>query len=199
MNKIIILLISVVMMGCGNDPKQKESAGSQELQETHEHHETAETSPPSKTLSPYTSAMAMIGDAHIHIDYSSPSVRERIIFGGLVGYNTVWQAGAHKATWIETDKNLIIDGKALPQGKYGIFVIPGKEQWEVMFNTRWDQHGKDDYNETENVLSLSVKPVELQEIQESLKYEVIKTNGNSGVITMAWEKVKIEIPFQVGK
>ena len=199
MKKIIISLISIVMMGCGNDLKQKESAGSQEVQETHEHHQTAETSSPSKTLSHHTSAMAMIGDAHIHIDYSSPSVRERIIFGGLVGYNSVWQAGAHKATWIETDKDLIIDGKALPQGKYGIFVIPRKEQWEVMFNTRWDQHGKDDYNETENVLSMSVKPVELQEIQESLKYEVIKTNGNSGVITMAWEKVKMEIPFQVGK
>ncbi|GAL00527.1 hypothetical protein JCM19314_2135 [Nonlabens ulvanivorans] len=38
--------------------------------------------------------MAMIGDAHIHIDYSSPGVRDRIIFGGLLAYDQVWQAGA---------------------------------------------------------------------------------------------------------
>ncbi len=194
MKKIIMILLSIVITGCGNDPKQQES---QESQKTHEHPATAETTSPSKNLSPHTSAMAMIGEAHIHIDYSSPSVRERIIFGGLVGYNTVWQAGAHKATWIETDKDLVIDGKTLPAGKYGFFVIPGKEQWEVMFNTRWDQHGKDDYNETENLVNLSVKPVELQEIQESLKYDVIKTSENSGFITMAWEKIKIEIPFEV--
>lgn len=197
MKKIIMILFSIVIMGCGNDTKQQESPESQVSQKTHEHPAAAETKSSPKNLSPHTSAMAMIGDAHIHIDYSSPSVRERIIFGGLVGYNAVWQAGAHKATWIETDKDLVIDGKTLPAGKYGFFVIPGKEHWEVMFNTRWDQHGKDDYNETENVVKLSVKPVELQEIQESLKYEVIKTSENSGLITMAWEKVKIEIPFKV--
>ena len=197
MKKLIMILLSIVIIGCGNDPKQQESQESQELQKAHEHPAAVETTSAPKNLSPHTSAMAMIGDAHIHIDYSSPSVRERIIFGGLVGYNTVWQAGAHKATWIETDKDLVIDGKTLPAGKYGFFVIPGKEQWEVMFNTRWDQHGKDDYNETENVVNLSVKPVELQEIQESLKYDVIKTSENSGLITMAWEKIKIEIPFEV--
>ena len=55
-----------------------------------------ESTTPKKVLSPHTSAMAMVGDAHVHVDYSSPSVRNRMVFGGLVGYNTVWQAGALK-------------------------------------------------------------------------------------------------------
>lgn len=194
MKNLILVLLSMLVIGCGNDAKQ------QETKETHEHPTAInETSSAPKSLSPHTSTMAIIDDAHIHIDYSSPSVRDRIIFGGLVGYNTVWQAGAHKATWIETDKDLLIDGKTLPAGKYGFFVIPGKDQWEVMFNTRWDQHGKDEYNEVENVLGLRVNPVELEEIQESLKYEVKKDGQNAGLITMAWEKIKIEIPFQIVK
>ena len=55
------------------------------------------------SLSPHTVAMAMVGGAHIHIDYSSPSVRNRIIFGGLLAYDEIWQSGAHNATWIETE------------------------------------------------------------------------------------------------
>ena len=65
------------------------------------------------SLSPHTVAMAMVGGAHIHIDYSSPSVRNRIIFGGLLAFNEVWQSGAHNATWIETDYDLLINGNEL--------------------------------------------------------------------------------------
>ncbi len=156
-----------------------------------------ESTTPKKVLSPHTSAMAMVGDAHVHVDYSSPSVRNRMVFGGLVGYNTVWQAGAHKATWIETNKALKIDGKVLPAGKYGFFVVPGKESWKVMFNSKWDQHGKDEYSETEDVLVATINPVSLVSIQESLTYTVEDKNNNNGVISLAWEKSKIDIPFEV--
>ncbi len=162
------------------------------------HAETkVETTTPKKVLSPHTSAMAMVGDAHVHIDYSSPGVRNRMVFGGLVGYNTVWQAGAHKATWIETNKALKIDGKTLPAGKYGFFLVPGKEEWKVMFNSHWDQHGKDEYNAKQDVLVLTVKPNKLKEIQESLTYKVEDKQNNNGLISLAWEKSQIEIPFVV--
>ncbi len=162
------------------------------------HSETKKESTTSKkVLSPHTSAMAMVGDAHVHIDYSSPSVRNRMVFGGLVGYNSVWQAGAHKATWIETNKALKIDRKVLPAGKYGFFVVPGKEEWKVMFNSHWDQHGKDEYNAKQDVVALNVKPITLGEIQESLTYKVENKKDNKGLISLAWEKSKIEIPFEV--
>lgn len=150
-----------------------------------------------KSLSPHTMAMAMINDAHIHIDYSAPSVRDRIIFGGLVGFDQVWQAGAHNATWISTDKDLLIAGKRLPAGKYGLFMVPGKEKWKVIFNSRWDQHGKDEYQESEDVLRLETKPLDLDEVQEKLNYEVKKTKENSGEIIFSWAKKKIILPVQV--
>ena len=106
MKKLItIFCLSAMFIGC----KDKKSSS-----ETHQHQEVKkvpEDTTAKKPLSPHTSAMALIGDAHIHIDYSSPGVRGRIIFGGLLAYNQVWQAGAHMATWIETNKDLIIDSK----------------------------------------------------------------------------------------
>ena len=135
--------------------------------------------------------MAMIGDAHIHIDYSSPGVRNRIIFGGLLAYDQVWQAGAHMATWIETNKDLQVEGKTLPAGKYGLFTIPSKEEWTVIFNSNWEQHGKDEYDEKDDVLRFNVQSKISDEITEHLEYRVNKISDEEGTISLAWEKVSI--------
>ena len=141
--------------------------------------------------------MAMVGDAHIHIDYSSPGVRDRIIFGGLLAYDQVWQAGAHMATWIETNKDLEIEGKTLPAGKYGFFTIPSKDEWTVIFNSNWEQHGKDEYDKKNDVLRFKVQPEISNEITEHLEYKVNKINDEDGSISLAWEKVAINFNFKV--
>lgn len=153
--------------------------------------------PKKKVLSPHETAMSMIGDAHIHIDYSSPGVRNRIIFGGLLAYDMVWQAGAHNATWLETNQDLIIDGKTLPAGKYGFFTIPSKEEWTIIFNTNWDQHGKDEYDQKEDVLRFKVKPILSETTTEHLEYKVKKKSDTEGSISLAWEKVLIDFNFIV--
>ena len=155
------------------------------------------TEPPKKVLSPLTSTMAMIGDAHIHMDYSSPGVRGRIIFGGLLAYDQVWQAGAHMATWIETNKDLLIDNKILPAGKYGFFTIPSKEEWTIIFNSNWNQHGKDEYDEKEDVLRFKVKPLISDELTEHLEYQINKVNDKEGAISLSWERVSVEFNFKV--
>jgi hypothetical protein len=168
--------------------------------QTHNHSEKMnekEVVTKKKVLSPHTETMAMIGDAHIHIDYSSPGVRGRIIFGGLVGYNTIWQAGAHKATWIETNKDLIIDGKTLPAGKYGFFTIPSNDEWTIMINKNWDQHGKDEYDEKEDVIRFNVKSILSETTIEHLEYKVKKISDTEGSISLAWEKVLIDFNFTV--
>lgn len=180
--------------------KETKSTESKDPSEMHSDHGTM--SEPMQTtnkkiLSPHTSAMAMIGDAHVHIDYSSPGVRDRIIFGGLVGYGQVWQAGAHMATWIETNEDLEIDGQSLKAGKYGFFTIPGKNEWTIIFNTNWDQHGKDEYDENDDVLRVKVTPEVKEEVKEHLEYQITKTNNTEGNITLIWEKVKVSFPFKV--
>ena len=81
----------------------------------HEHPKADTTKSATKPKSPRLSAMAMIGDNHVHIDYGSPSVRGRTIWNGLVAYNQVWATGAHKATWIEFSKDImnIVTGKQI--------------------------------------------------------------------------------------
>jgi len=187
-----VLLIVFQIVSCKQEVKETKEVVVEEKSS-----ETSAQSDKKKTLSPHTSTMAMIGDAHIHIDYSSPGVRDRMIFGGLLAYDQVWQAGAHNATWLETNKDLTIDGKVLPAGKYGFFTIPSKEKWTIMFNSNWDQHGKDEYDEKDDVLQFKVTPKITQEVQEHLEYKIIKTSDVSGTMSLSWEKVVVEFPFEV--
>ncbi|MGH1384026.1 DUF2911 domain-containing protein [Kordia sp.] len=192
--KKLTLLIAIVLLtvSCKN-----EKSSSEEQKHNHNNPTKKVEEPKKKVLSPHTETMVMIDDAHIHIDYSSPGVRDRIIFGGLVGYDQIWQAGAHMATWVETNKDLIINEETLPKGKYGFFTIPSKGDWTVMINKNWDQHGKDEYDEKDDAIRFKVTPIISEDITEHLEYKVNKINDKSGTISMAWEKVKIEFPFTI--
>jgi hypothetical protein len=192
--RIVSILLILLAFGCKSETKEKMNS---EMNHKEHQVEKTESATNKKPLSPHTSAMSMVGDAHIHIDYSSPGVRDRVIFGGLVGYDSIWQAGAHMATWIETNKDLLIDGKTLPSGKYGFFTIPSKGDWIIMFNKNWEQHGKDEYNQNDDVLRFTVSPILSENIQEHLEYKVNKINETEGTISLSWEKVTISFPFKV--
>ena len=73
-------MVFCVTAACETSKEKK-----QEQHELHEH-KAAPTKGKSSSLSPHKEEMAIINGAHIHIDYSAPSVRDRIIFGGLVAY-----------------------------------------------------------------------------------------------------------------
>ena len=193
MKKLTLLIaIALLIVSCKNEKTTSE-------EQKHNHNVSTEKVEQSKkkTLSPHTETMAMIGDAHIHIDYSSPGVRGRIIFGGLLAYDQVWQAGAHMATWVETNKDIQIKGKTLPAGKYGFFTIPSKDEWTVIFNSNWEQHGKDEYDEKDDAIRFKVKPTFSEEIKEHLEYKVSKVNDAEGKINLSWEKVSIDFNFKV--
>jgi hypothetical protein len=147
--------------------------------------------------SPHRVTMADIGDAHIHIEYGSPGVKGRIIWGGLVAMDQVWVAGAHNATTIQFSKPVIWGGNAIPAGKYGFFAIPGKEMWTVILNNKSDMHLADDYDEKEDVVRIQVKPGTLDKTVQRLTY-IVKDEGNKkGAVIMQWDKLQVSIPVEI--
>ena len=188
MKKIFWIFLTLLIFGCRNT--KQNPTGDQ-----HQNHNMKVVTSTSKTLSPKKFAMAIVGDAHIHIEYSAPSVRGRIIYGGLLAYGEVWQSGAHNATWIETNKDIIINENLLKAGKYGFFTIPNKDKWTIIFNENWNQHGKDDYNESEDVLRFDVTPKISEKITEQLIYNVERINDQEGTISLSWEKVLVKFSF----
>ena len=172
----------------------------QNKQAQHDEHLSASSSEEpaaKKPLSPRTKTMGNIGEAHVHIDYSSPGVRGRTIWGGLVAFDQVWVTGAHKATSIDFNKDLVINGQTIPAGTYGFFTIPAKEEWTIILNKNHQQHLADDYNPAEDVLRFKVVPQQLPEIVEALTYEVNAGEGNKGSISVMWEYIKVSFDVEV--
>ncbi|HJV20692.1 MAG TPA: DUF2911 domain-containing protein [Sediminibacterium sp.] len=139
--------------------------------------------------------MKTIGTTHLHISYYSPGVKGRIIWGGLVPYNTVWVTGAHSATSITLNRTIIIDNKKVDPGTYAIFTVPGEKEWIFILNKNHQQHLTDNYSEKEDVLRVAVAPQE-NAMTPRLTYIVNKQTDDSGSIEILWEKIKITVPFK---
>jgi len=145
-----------------------------------------------KPASPAMTATGKIKDANITIAYSSPSVKERKVWGELVPYNKVWRAGANDATTFETSKDITVQGKKLPAGKYSFFLIPKESgTWTAVFNKEPKQWGAYKYEESKDALRVDVRTKPLSATQETLMYKV-----NSNGFTMDWDKVSVPVEIK---
>ena len=141
-------------------------------------------------------AYAIISGDSIKVNYHSPGVRRRIIWGGLVPYDEVWVTGAHDATTLEVPKAFVVNGKEIPAGQYAFSTIPGKKEWTIIINNNWEQHLASEYDEKDDIVRVKVRPKK-NEHTERLQYFIEIKQSNTGTIAVAWEKVKVEIPFVI--
>jgi hypothetical protein len=192
----IVASSSMLLLGCNN--AEENNQNEQEVLEATEF-ESEKTEVVQDTIkgSIPSEASGKIGEANIKINYHAPGVKGRFIWGGLVPYGQVWVTGAHMATSFETDKNLLIGGKELKAGKYGLFTIPGKDEWTLIINKNWKQHLADNYAEADDVLRVEVKPEDIAQHQEGLRYELIEKDSGKGALRILWDKVGITIPIEV--
>lgn len=141
-------------------------------------------------------AFAVVSGDSIKVNYHSPGVRKRIIWGGLVPFDEVWVTGAHDATALEMPKAFVVMGREIPAGKYAFFTIPGVKEWTVIINKNWDQHLANEYDEKEDIVRVKVKPKKNVHT-ERLQYFIEVKQNSAGKIAVAWEKIRIEVPFVI--
>jgi len=193
---LIIALLPFYLVACNSDSKQNET--SEMKMEEHNHSEMVmENATDDLTKSLAMEEHAMIGGTHFTIKYTAPVVKNRVIFGGLVGYDQVWVTGAHRATSIEFDNDIRINGTVVAAGKYGIFTIPNENEWTFILNKNWDQHLADDYDQAEDILRLSVQTNKNENVTERLKYSLNSDNDKLAKLTISWEKVSIQVPIEL--
>lgn len=146
--------------------------------------------------SPPATASGKVKDANITINYSSPAVKGRKIFGGLVPYGEVWRAGANEATIFETDQDLKIEGKTLPAGKYSLYAIPGEKEWTIIFNKQTGQWGIQRGGVTtrdpaQDALLVQVKPRKSASMNERLAYDV-----NVKGFVLKWDNTEVPVSIK---
>jgi len=164
--------------------------------------------PPAKVrASLKASVMQTLGtDGMITIVYGRPGVKGRKIWGELVPYGLApgnkysenkpypWRAGANESTIIESNKDLLVEGKPLPAGKYSIHMIPGEKEWIVIFNKNTTAWGSYTYKQEEDTLRVTVTSVKAP-FKEWMEFGFDDLAGTSATAYLHW--VELKVPFKI--
>jgi Protein of unknown function (DUF2911) len=147
--------------------------------------------------SPPKVASGIVGGRGITINYYSPSMRGRKIFGGLVPYGQVWCPGANWATNITSlDAGLEIGSMKLKWGNYAIWVLPNENEWQAIINSDAKAfHLAHDSDKDLGRIKMNLKT--LDQPVESLTFEVRSDGGDKGTVALLWEKTEASFPFTV--
>lgn len=153
----------------------------------------------SKRPSPAAQAQCKFTDGKtVKSDYSSPRMKGRKIFGGLVPYGEVWRAGANDATTLVTDTNLNVGGKDVPAGSYTIFALPNADKWVLIISKKTGEWGipypgqGDDFGRVDMSVSQLPSPVENFTIS-------FDQTGSTCAMHLDWEKTRASVDISQKK
>jgi hypothetical protein len=153
----------------------------------------------SKRPSPAAQAQCKFADGKsVKTDYSSPRMKGRKIFGGLVPFGEVWRAGANEATTLVTDTNLNIGGKDVPAGSYTIFTLPNADKWVLIISKKTGEWGIPYPGEGEDFTRVDMKVSSLSAPMENFTISFDQT-GSTCAMHMDWEKTRASVDISQKK
>ena len=128
-----------------------------------------------------------LGLGKINLVYSRPNVKGRKIFGGMEPYGTVWRTGANSATVIKFSDEVTMEGKKIPAGEYGLFSIPGENEWTIILNKQPNQWGAYTYKAADDFLRFTVKTEHLAALTETMTLAFNDVTPTACSLQMRWE------------
>ena len=150
--------------------------------------------------SPASELSQMVGLTEIEVQYSRPSKRGRVIFGGVVPFGKIWRTGADNCTKINFSTDVIIDGKTINSGIYSIFSIPNKESWDVIFYSDTDLWGvPKNWDENKIVFQskFDTSKIEKNNIIESFTISFNSLSNNDVDMKISWDDTSVSLNIDV--
>ena len=144
-------------------------------------------------LSPSAKATVQLNGKQVTIDYNSPSMRGRKIFGGLVPYNSVWRTGANSATTLKTETDLKIGSATVPAGTYTLYTLPSKTTWKLIINKQTGQWGTQ-YDKSQDLARIDMQKNTLPQPQEKMSISFENTHGNTAQLHVRWDTTDVWVP-----
>ena len=149
----------------------------------------------SRPSPPATADCALAGGQKITIDYSSPRMKGRKIFGELVPYGKVWRAGANEATTMNVGADVTIGGKAVPAGKYTIFAIPDQNKWTLVISKKTGEWGTAYPGPDNDLARIDMKSEKLPAPVENFTISFNQTSGGC-TLKMQWETTQASVDIK---
>ncbi len=150
-------------------------------------------------LSPRAKAVCKFSDGKtITVNYSSPRMRGRKIYGGLVPYGEVWRAGADEATAFVPNVNVIVGGKEIPAGRYTLFTIPGPSKWTLIVSKQTGEWGIPYPGASSDLLRTDMRSEKLPSAVENFTIAFEQT-GAACSMRLDWEKTRATLEISEKK
>src|SRR5216684_9258196 len=135
---------------------------------------------------PATASCTLAGGKTITVDYSSPRMKGRKIFGELVPYGKEWRAGANEATTFVANTDVTVGGKAVPAGSYTIFTIPNEDKWTLVISKKTGEWGDPYPGETDDFARVDMKISKLPSPVENFTIG-FEQAGSTCTMHLDWE------------
>lgn len=151
-----------------------------------------------KKHSPLQQTTHVTDGTEIKLKYSSPSVRDRVIFGEVVPFGEVWRTGANEPTTVTFTAPVGIAGATLEAGTYSLWTVPGPDRWTIILNARdydWGMgwSGESPRKPEYDVVNAEVPVIALDSLQEKL---LITVSEDPPALDILWEYTKVSLPTQ---
>jgi len=153
----------------------------------------------SKRPSPPAQAQCKFSDGKtITVDYSSPRMKGRKIFGDLVPYGQVWRTGANEATTFVTTAGVSADGRDIAAANYTIFTLPEQNKWTLIVSKHTGEWGIPYKYESEEIARI---PMSVSQTSGSVENFTIAFDQGGGSCTMklSWEQTQASVQFSEKK
>lgn len=149
-------------------------------------------------LSPRTTVNQKLGLTDFTMEYSRPSVRDRVIFGNEVPYGEIWRTGANMNSTLEFSSTINFAGKELAAGKYAVYAKPDAKMWTIYLYSEIDNGGVPDDWSADKVIAEVILPVKMATTKKesfSISFENLKIGGAD--LQFTWENVVVDLPIEV--
>jgi Protein of unknown function (DUF2911) len=132
------------------------------------------------------------GGKSVSIDYGSPRVKGRKIYGELVPFGQVWRTGANEATTLVTPVDLTIGGTTVPAGSYTIFTVPNKDKWSLVISKKTGEWGTDYPGQANDLARVDMKASALPSPVENFTIAFEKA-GSGANLNIDWESTRASV------
>jgi len=147
----------------------------------------------SAQASPPASASCDLGGGKsIKTAYSSPRMKGRKVYGGLVPFGEVWRTGANEATTFVTSADVMVGGKAIPAGSYTIFTVPAADKWTLIINKKTGEWGIPYKYESDELARVDMKTSKLPSPMENFTISYEKAGGGC-TMHIDWESTRASL------
>ncbi len=148
--------------------------------------------------SPAVKLQQVVGLTNFEVNYSSPSMRGREIFGNLVPLNKLWRTGANKNTTISFDDNIVFGDTEVEAGEYAIFSEPGENNWAIYLYKDTENWGTPrEWNEKLIVAKVEVETIQVEPAFESFTISFGHFTKDSAHLIITWENTSSHILVKV--